>query len=116
MAALLAACALAVAGCGGGDDAAIPGADPSRAQEVSDTYGCGACHTIGGLRDASGRVGPELTGGDGHRAIAGRLPRTPGNLQRWIRTPQEIAPGSLMPDMGVTERDARDIAAYLSSH
>jgi hypothetical protein len=32
---------------------------------------------------------------------------------RWLRDPQEVNPRSAMPDLGVSERDARDIAAYL---
>jgi cytochrome c1 len=34
-------------------------------------------------------------------------------MLRWIREPQEVSPGSVMPEMGVTEQDGRDIAAYL---
>lgn len=113
LAVLAPAAALAVAGCGDDTSAAFPGADPGRAQAVSDTYGCGSCHTIGGLSGAHGRVGPALDDLRGHRYIAGREPNTPDALVRWIRTPQAVAPGSVMPDMGVTERDARDIAAYL---
>jgi len=45
--------------------------------------------------------------------IAGRLANTPENLIRWIDAPQSFSPGSVMPDMGVTEADARDTAAYL---
>jgi cytochrome c1 len=49
-------------------------------------------------------------------SIAGHLPNTPANLVRWIMHPQEVAPGTLMPDLGVPERQARDIAAYLYRH
>ena len=45
--------------------------------------------------------------------LAGALPNTPENLVRWIRQPQEIRRPNVMPDMGVTEGDGRDIAAYL---
>jgi cytochrome c len=65
-----------------------------------------------------------ITGGDcreGRRAIAryacgeiaGTLPNDPGAMVGWLMHPQRIAPGSGMPEQGVTERDARDIAAYL---
>lgn len=30
----------------------------------------------------------------------------------WLRHTQDIAPGSAMSDLGVTERDAWDMAAY----
>ena len=45
--------------------------------------------------------------------IAGVLPNTPENLVRWLRAPQEVSPHNAMPDLGLTERDARDIAAFL---
>jgi cytochrome c1 len=34
---------------------------------------------------------------------------------RWIQSPQEIAPGNAMPDMGLSDRDARDITAFLET-
>jgi cytochrome c1 len=43
------------------------------------------------------------------------LPNTPQNMVRWLRHPQAVSPKSAMPDLGVTEPDARDVAAYLST-
>jgi cytochrome c1 len=34
-------------------------------------------------------------------------------LIKWIRNPQQIEPGTAMPDLGVSEDEAGDIAAYL---
>jgi cytochrome c len=34
-------------------------------------------------------------------------------LIQWIQNPQAIDPENAMPDVGVTEEDARHIAAYL---
>jgi cytochrome c1 len=45
--------------------------------------------------------------------IAGHLPNNGPNLIRWIRDPQQVDPGNAMPDLGVGDVDARDIAAYL---
>jgi cytochrome c1 len=47
--------------------------------------------------------------------LAGVLTNTPEHMIEWLRNPQWISPLSAMPDLGVTERDARDIAAYLST-
>ena len=76
-------------------------------------YGCGTCHTIPGIDGADAVVGPKLTGFDTRRVIAGRLPNTRENLARWIAAPQEVDPGNVMPDMGVTAAQARAIATYL---
>ena len=45
--------------------------------------------------------------------IAGMLSNTPQNLIRWLRNPQGVVPGNAMPNMGVTDAQARDLAAYL---
>lgn len=85
------------------------------AQEAIDTYGCGSCHTIPGIRGADGLVGPPLTRFHERPYIAGQLPNTPENLVHWIMSPQEVAPGTAMPDLEVVEEDARAIATYLQS-
>jgi hypothetical protein len=59
------------------------------------------------------RVGPRLAGLADQMFIGGVLPNEPSNLVRWIRFPQEVDSRTLMPDLDVSERDARDIAAYL---
>jgi hypothetical protein len=45
--------------------------------------------------------------------LGGVIANTPENMVRWIMHPREIAGKTAMPELGVTERDARDIAAYL---
>ncbi|HEX6364422.1 MAG TPA: c-type cytochrome [Albitalea sp.] len=77
-------------------------------------YACVACHRIPGVTGSDANVGPPLDGLARRRLIAGRLPNTPENLARWIRVPQQVKPGSAMPDLGVTEAHARVMAEYLS--
>lgn len=109
--------ALVLGGCGSGSEAvSIPGADPGSAPTVMKAFGCGSCHMIPGVDGADGRVGPNLAGIQDRWSIAGRLPNTPANLVRWIMHPQEVDPGTLMPELGVPAQQARDIAAYLYSH
>ncbi|MBV9296960.1 MAG: c-type cytochrome [Acidobacteriaceae bacterium] len=77
------------------------------------SYGCGSCHAIPGVAEAKGTLGPPLQGFAYRTYIAGSLQNTPENLFRWITKPQEVVAGSAMPDLGVSDRQARDIAAYL---
>jgi cytochrome c2 len=76
-------------------------------------YGCPACHVIRGVPGAVGKVGPSLDGLAQRSYLAGTLQNSPENLVHWIEHPQQIHPGTAMPEMGVTSRDARQIAAFL---
>jgi cytochrome c len=91
----------------------IPGSNPDRGWQAIQDYGCIACHTIPGVPRADALVGPPLTHWAERSYIAGRLTNTPENLILWIQFPQSVDPGNAMPDMGVADQDARNIAAYL---
>lgn len=91
----------------------VLGGDPQRAPRLIREYGCDACHTIPGIAGANGNIGPPLTGMGERVYVAGMLRNTPDNLIHWIRYPQRVVPGNAMLNLGVTEKDARDIAAYL---
>jgi cytochrome c len=93
----------------------VPEGDPLQAAGAIGKYGCGTCHTIPGIEDAHGKAGPELSHLAERSILAGRLPNNPDNLMLWIQHPQQVKPGSDMPEMGVSDKDARDIAAYLYS-
>ena len=75
--------------------------------------GCGACHEIPGLDWPAGRLGPSLAGFDDVGLIAGQLPNRTDVLAAFIRNAPSVKPGSTMPPMPVTPREAQDIAAYL---
>jgi len=98
---------------GGEPYRAVPGGNPGRGAVALKTYGCGACHVIPGIGGADGMVGPPLTAFGRRTIIAGELTNSEDNLIRWIQHPQGVIPGNVMPDLGVTAQDARDIAAYL---
>lgn len=92
---------------------ALTGGSAQAGQQAIGRYNCGACHQIPGIPSAVGGVGPSLSGIAVRAEIAGVLANDPANMIRWVRAPQHVVPGNGMPDQGVTERDARDIAAYL---
>jgi len=91
----------------------VAGGDAERGKTAIAAYGCGSCHTIPGIRTAKGTAGPPLFFWSRRTYIAGQVPNTPDFLIRWIEAPQTIEPGTAMPNLGVSERTARDIAAYL---
>jgi cytochrome c len=77
------------------------------------SYGCGSCHSIPGIPGADAMAAPPLDRFYQRTYIAGRLPNTWDNLIAWIQDPQQIEPGTAMPNLGVNAEEAHDIAAYL---
>jgi cytochrome c2 len=106
---------LLVGGCG--EHAGAPhwntGGDPRHGAIIITRESCGACHAIPTIQQADGQVGPPLTHFAERTVIAGVLPNTPANLERWIQYPQAITPGNAMPNSGLDDAQARDVAAYL---
>jgi len=115
--ALTAACLLLACGCERerfAEAGQLTGGGDARAGMAAiRKYGCSGCHIIQGIEQAHGLVGPPLDHFAYRVYIAGMLPNTPDNLMHWIQKPQEVVPSNAMPDMGVNEKDSRDIAAYL---
>jgi cytochrome c2 len=90
-----------------------PDADLGR--KAIEQNGCVTCHAIPGIVGPNFPVGPPLAGVGSRLMLGGVLPNSPENLARWIRTPQAFAPLSAMPNLGLSEADARDIAAFLAT-
>lgn len=91
----------------------VPGGDPARAPAVMAEHGCGTCHVLPGLPGADGSVGPPLTGFARRAYVAGIVPNRPGPLIDWLLDPAALAPETAMPNVGLDEAEARDIAAWL---
>jgi cytochrome c1 len=90
--------------------------NPENAPQIMRRYGCAGCHTIPGVPGADGEVGSDLGGLRKRVYIGGVANNTADNLVRWIVSPQSFSPRSAMPATGISEREARDVAAYLYAH
>ena len=91
----------------------MTGGNPSRGMTAITRYGCSTCHTVPGVSGANGLVGPPLSQIASRVYLAGRLQNTPDNMFQWIRNPQGVDEKTAMPNLGVTDTDARDITSYL---
>lgn len=113
--ALLALSAAGLLSCAPHDPEAsrITGGDVQRGRIAIRQYACQTCHVIPGVTGADALVGPPLNGVASRLYLAGVLPNAPEYMIEWLRNPRQVDPLTAMPDLGVTERDARDIAAYL---
>jgi cytochrome c len=94
---------------------AVTGGNPNKAEAALRRYGCVGCHIVPGIAGASGEVGPNLAGIAQRVYVAGVISNTPEHLISFIVDPQSIDPKSAMPKTGISEEEARDVAAYLYS-
>ncbi len=75
--------------------------------------GCMACHRVGGAPSA-GLAGPDLTHLAERSSLAsGIVPNTAANLGRWLRRPDSVKPGVLMPRTGLTRSEVDTLVAFL---
>jgi cytochrome c1 len=88
----------------------------ARGKAVFASAGCGLCHTIQGV--STGNQCPDLT----HIATQpipsppwDKLSNDPTFLHQWIKNPQAIKPGNLMPDLGLTDEQVSDVVAFLET-
>jgi len=108
-----------LSGCTGGKAvssyAVATGGNASRGEQVIATYKCGSCHTIPGIHNANGVFGPPLNEIARRSILAGEFPNEPEILKQWLKSPTTMKPATAMPDLGLTETQARDAAAYLET-
>ena len=106
----------ALSGCSSSSSrqAAMASAHPT-APELMIQYGCPSCHVIPDVPGAVGKVGPSLDSLAQRTYLAGVLPNSPANLERWLMHPQSIHPGTAMPEMGVTRQDASIMSDFLQT-
>ena len=101
---------------GGGAPAEL-GSGYAEGEKLFTAKGCIACHSMVAANAPKGMVGPNLANVGARSYIAaGTLKNTDENLARWIRDPQGIKKGVLMPNLGLTESEAVALAAYLRAH
>lgn len=114
---------------GGGAAAAVPmvlsekqsrktaiemtGGDPDKGKQAIGRYGCSSCHTVPGVRGADGMVGPPLTKIGTRTYIGGVLKNTPDNMKAWLKDPPAIDEKTAMPNLHLSDEEAKDISAYL---
>jgi len=100
---------------GGGAPVVEPGSPAAQGQQIIASKPCVGCHTIPGIPGANGTVGPNLAGVASRTKIAGGAVDNsgPDDLKAWIMNPPAKKPGTLMPNVGLTDDEATAIVAYL---
>jgi cytochrome c oxidase subunit 2 len=98
------------------EPAAAPDAQVQGGRQEFVRNGCIACHTIAGVPQARGVLGPNLSHFGSRTTIASALfPNTPEHLRRWIHNAPSLKPGALMPATLLPETELDALVAYLQS-
>lgn len=93
----------------------VNGGNADRGVNVIIRYKCGSCHTIPGIQNADGVFGPPLNEIARRSIIAGEFANEPDILVHWVKAPTTMKPVTAMPDLGLSDQQARDVAAYLET-
>jgi cytochrome c oxidase subunit 2 len=89
--------------------------DAQKGEALFREKACAACHAVGGAL-SNRPVGPDLTHFASRSSIgAGVSPNTAADLGRWLSNPQEIKPGSHMPNYGLTPPEVEALRAFLET-
>ena len=93
---------------------APPIGNAERGKQLAGQYGCNVCHVVPGVDGPQGSLGPSLAGVASRPKISfGTVQNTPENLAKYLMDPSAMNATSSMPAIGLTDVDAKDIAAYL---
>ncbi len=76
---------------------------------------CVGCHTVQGIPEAQGKVGPELTHQASNSMIVDVLPNTEENLKKYLKDPAVVKPGALMPNQYLTDSEIQALVAFLQT-
>jgi cytochrome c oxidase subunit II len=91
-----------------------PGGEAAAGKAIFTRSACVGCHTIRGV--SAGVLGPDLTHFGSRTTLgAGLRPNTPEHLTAWLRDPTALKPAVKMPNLGLSEPEARSLATYLLS-
>ena len=79
------------------------------------SFSCINCHAVSGT-PAKGTFGPDLSHLMSRATLgSGMIPNTVENLRAWVKDPQAIKHGNLMPNMQLNSRELDEVVAYLAS-
>jgi cytochrome c oxidase subunit II len=89
--------------------------DAAKGAQVFQSSACVGCHTVAGT-PAVGKIGPNLTHVGSRLTLAGAiLDNKPDQLAMWLHDPPAVKPGSLMPNLHLTDDQVSSLTVYLES-
>ena len=91
--------------------------DAKNGEQLFRAKGCIACH-VAPVPGATGTIGPNLTGiGDPAKkpTLTDGAANTPEHIREWIKDPQKLKPGTMMPNLQLSDKEADDLTALITS-
>jgi cytochrome c2 len=91
-----------------------PAGNPANGKKVFETVGCAGCHIL----DAKAKRDdffPEINRLHGPNLVRTGSKVSKGWLYAWVKNPKQYFPDTNMPDLRLTDQEASDVVAYLSS-
>ncbi|QOS97332.1 cytochrome c oxidase subunit II [Brevibacterium sp. JNUCC-42] len=73
---------------------------------------CVSCHAVDGN---GGKIGPDLTNFGNRQTVAGVLPNDKKHVAEWLKDPESVKPGNLMPNLKLQDDQVDALVEYLSS-
>ena len=95
---------------------AVPAMDSAQTGlKIFQTMNCINCHSIRGV-SVSANAAPDLTHLASREILGGGvMSNTETNLFRWLKNPQAIKPGCLMPNLKLTDAQVSALTSYLET-
>jgi cytochrome c oxidase subunit 2 len=77
-------------------------------------FSCIGCHAIRGIPTAAGKIGPDLTHFASRKTFAGSMfDLDADHVAKWLGNPPELKPGSIMPDLPLTDQMIAQLVEFL---
>ena len=92
------------------------GGSADRGKELFTAKGCIACHAVKGVPGAVGTIGPALDAlASRPKIVDAKLDNTPENLGKWLKNPPAVKPGTLMPNLNLSDAEVGSLVAFLAT-
>ncbi|HEX3128399.1 MAG TPA: c-type cytochrome [Thermoanaerobaculia bacterium] len=91
-----------------------PAGDPANGKKVFESVGCAGCHILDGNAKRDDFY-PKINRLHGPNLVRTGSKVSSGWLYAWVKNPKQYFPDTNMPNLRLTDQEAADVVAYLTS-
>jgi cytochrome c2 len=89
------------------------GGNPATGKQIVETVGCFGCHAVGAIQEVANQS--QIRRRHGYNLENQGSKVTQQWLYNWVKDPAQVWPDTKMPSLRLTDEEAADVSAYLSS-